>query len=403
MEQRARHWWLVALTVLVALVAAACGDDGDDQAQTDQTSTTVEEGSSTSAPAVTVDGCGEDAYTDQADRSSSRPIARCEPGAPAPQPLSERITIKLAAATKGEYLAPVLLGIARGEFEKENLEIELIQLPFADAVAQMGQGGIDAAHGGPFAAFVNGVASGSDIKWVMGNYSPPDGGDLSVPQSGLWVRRDAFSNPDDPDLSELKEKSLRVANSAGAGTSAIYWLERAFAEAGISYGDVNMQVVPPADQVAAMQNEAVHGAFLLDPFWRQAAADPETFALVAVQPREPNGGIFFGPNLTQKNPEAGVAFARAYIRTINTYLDGNYKQDAELMADLAEAIGGVEPAALTQGTPLVFEWELREGVMDELQPLYIKYGSVTGTSTPLPESQLVDRSFYAKAVGATEN
>jgi len=151
-EQRARHWWLVALTVLVALVAAACGDDGDDQAQTDQTSTTVEEGSSTSAPAVTVDGCGEDAYTDQADRSSSRPIARCEPGAPAPQPLSERITIKLAAATKGEYLAPVLLGIARGEFEKENLEIELIQLPFADAVAQMGQGGIDAAHGGDWSA-----------------------------------------------------------------------------------------------------------------------------------------------------------------------------------------------------------------------------------------------------------
>src|SRR5690606_2379566 len=103
--------------------------------------------------------------------------------------------------------------------EKENLEVQLVQLPFADAIAQMAQGGLDAAHGGPFAAFVNGVASGSDIKWVMGNYSPPDGGDLSVPQSGLWVRRDAFSNPDDPDLSELKAKDLRVANSAGAGTS----------------------------------------------------------------------------------------------------------------------------------------------------------------------------------------
>jgi NitT/TauT family transport system substrate-binding protein len=386
---------LLALGSLLALVAAGCGDDSGTAAENQTTSTAP------SSEVTAVAGCGDEAYTDQADRSDSRPIARCDTGAPAPKPLAAKTTVKLAAQTKGEYLAPVYLAQAFGEFEKENLEVEIVGLSFADAMPQLAQGRLDAVNGGPFASFINGVAAGQPIKWALANYSPPSGGDVSVPQSGLWVRRDAFSDPDDPDLAELDDNDLRVANTQGAGTVAIYWMERALADVGISYGDVNMQVVPPGDQVAAMKNEAIAGAYLLDPYWRQASAEDSEFAQMAVQPKEPNGGIFFGPNLTEKDPEVGEAFARAYIRTINTYLAGDYKKDQRVVDALAAAIG-VPAESLSAGVPLTFEWEIREGLLDEVQPLYIKYGSVTSTATPVPEDQLVDRSFYMAAVGAKD-
>ncbi|HEV8298102.1 MAG TPA: ABC transporter substrate-binding protein [Acidimicrobiales bacterium] len=390
---------MIAIAILAALTAASCGDSTDTAA--DNPPPTTPTATPTSAPASTgVAGCGATAFTDQKDRTDTRTIARCDAGAPAAKPLPTKTTIKLAAQTKGEYLAPVYLAQAFGEFEKENLEVELVAISFSDAIPQLAAGRLDAVNGGPFAAFINGVVGGLDLKWVVANYSPPKGGQVSVPQSGLWVRRDAFTNPQSPDLSELKAKKLKVANTQGAGTVAIYWLERAMTKAGISYGDVDFQVVPPADQVTALKNNAISGAFLLDPYWRQAATDTAAYAQVAVQPKEPNGGIFFGPNLLLKDPAVGEAFVRAYVRTINTYLAGDYKKDPKIIDALAKAIG-VTTDSLSTGDPLTFEWEIREGLLDEVQPLYIKYAAVTSTKTPLPESKLVDRTFYAKVVGAT--
>ena len=68
-------------------------------------------------------------------------------------------------------------------------------------------------------------------------------------------------------------------------------------------------------------------AWLLDPVWRRVDGD-QKYAFLGGQPQgEPLGGALYGPNLLQRDPDAGVAFLRAYIRTVNTYFAGDYKAD----------------------------------------------------------------------------
>lgn len=409
----------VVVLLATALTAVACGDDDDDTASGVDPSTveaTTNAASASASPRGSTPpgtdagetpasgggstgdvggGCGQDAVTDQADRSPDRPIAHCEPGAPAPEPLPEPATIRLGAATQGEYLAPVLLGNAMGEFEKENLTVEIVSLPFADAVLQMASGDVDAANGGPFASQTNGVGAGVNVKWVLGNYSPADGGDVNVPQAGLWVRRDHFSDPDNPDLAELA--GAHIANSLGDGTVAVYWMGEALEGSGISFDDITFDAIPPEDQFTALEQGAVAGAYMLDPFWGQAAANPDEYALVAVQPKEPNGGIFFGPSLLEDDREVGAAFTRAYVRTINTYLQPGYQDDDEVVSALAESIP-VDPQAIVDSPEIVFEWELRDGLMADVQRWFIDLD--VQTVPEQPEDKLVDRSFYLDAVGA---
>ena len=73
---------LVALLAVLALVAAGCGDDDDDTAAPAETSSTT--GGSDDGGGGEVEGCGEGASTDPSNMEVGREVARCEPGAPAP-------------------------------------------------------------------------------------------------------------------------------------------------------------------------------------------------------------------------------------------------------------------------------------------------------------------------------
>ena len=91
-------------------------------------------------------------------------------------------------------------------------------------------------------------------------------------------------------------------------------------------------------------------------------------------------------------------FVRAYIRTVNTYLDGDYQQDDEVMAALAE-VTGTPVESLANTPPLIFDWEIRERTAGLIQDLFIELGTVD-YDEPIPSDQLVDRSLYLEAVGA---
>lgn len=371
-------------TVIAVIGLAAC------------TSSRGGDGSSTPSqgPIVAVAGCGAAAHTDPAIRSTSRSIARCAPGAPAPKKLAQPHTITLAAASKGEYSAPVLLGMDKGEFAKENLTVKFVQMPASDAIVQLASGKVDVDLGAPYVSFVNGVASGLDLRLTLANYSPLHGGDASTPQSGLWVRRNAFSDRQTPNLAQLKGQ--KICNTLGNGTVAVYWMQKAMHSAGISLKDVTWSALAPADCVTALQQGAVAAAYLLDPFWSQIKSQPDKYALAAAQPNEPNGGVIFGPNLLQKDRDVGEAFARAYIRTINTYIQPGYHKDATVVDALAKEIG-VQPSVITDGDELKFEWEWRSGLLDDLQKTFRELGTQTGST--MPDDKLVDRSFYNQAVG----
>ncbi len=123
---------------------------------------------------------------------------------------------------------------------------------------------------------------------------------------------------------------------------------------------------------------------------------PPPPALRARSQGEPLGGALYGPNLLQRDPDAGVAFLRAYIRTVNTYFRGGYKADGAFVAELAKLLK-VDADTLTAVPSLRMDWEIRKGTADRLQRAYRDAGVTEGP--PVPENRLVDRAFHAEAVG----
>ncbi len=420
---RNRLWTAAVALVAMSTLVAACGDDDDDSADSATTgattavaetttggdATTTSGGdaatstsgagaTSTTAGSSLVAGC-ENGLTDPSDLDPDRPIARCEKGAPAAVPLAQREKVRISSSTRLEFMSPILLAQSYGEFEKENLEVEVVTLTFADAAPQLAQGSLDAAVGGLEIALFNAGNQGLPIKAALGNYFPPHAGDRTTPQTGLWCRRDAFTTPDDPADKELE--AMTWGSAVGKGSASVYAsaneIGKRTPDFDITKADI--QRLPSADIVTALQNGALDCGILLDPTWLQIADDPGYVLMATNPPGEPLGMLAYGKTLLQDKPEVGVAVARAIIRTINTYYNGDYHADPTVLAEISKVTN--QPLeSLTQTPSLVMDWEFREGTTTRIQELFIKLGVITEFTTPVPEETVVDRSFYERAVGA---
>lgn len=377
------------LSLAVALLGASCTGAGT-EAATDAEDPTA---AATAADAETapVEGC-DGGWVDPEDLTEDRPVARCEPGSPQPRPLPERTSITVTAGTfAGEYVAPLLLADAMGEFEAENLEVRLQQLPSTDAYSPLGRGGdVDVVWAGTEAAFFNAVAQGFDLKQVTGNFFPhPDS------RTGLWTSTNGTLSGDDPDLADLAGGS--VASGVGTGSVIMYPLSAALGEVGLSLTDLRIETIPFTDMVTALEQGAVDAAWVLDPFWR-GLLDVEGSTFITGQPAgEPLGGAIFGPRLLEDEPDVGEAFVRALIRTISTYIPPDYHDDADVVAALAQAQEST-PEAITAVPPSTFDWELRAGTSQRVQQAFADL-AVLDYDELLPEDQVFDRSFYERVVG----
>jgi len=347
---------------------------------------------------VAVPGC-ENGRTDHTDLSVGRLPARCLAGTPAPQPLSRPVKLRVAIAFRGEYAAPVLLAQSLGEFEKENLSVEFVTLPNSDAIPQLSQGQLDASVGGYDLSLFNASRIGLTVRAVLGNYFPPSAGDYSVQQTGLWCRRDAFTTPESPDPAETQ--NLRWGSAVGKSSSGIYY---AIAELKKRVPDFNGDAlpvinIPSSEMTTGLKNGAIDCAVLIDPIWVEFAT-PQYVLMATQLPGEPLGAVLFGKSLLRDTPAVGDAFARAVIRTINTYLSGDYHQDPSVMAAIATAIN--QPVKLLERTSsLMMDWEIRQDTTTRMQQEFIDLDVITAYENPVPEEKLIDRSFYENATGQT--
>ncbi|SDK91439.1 ABC transporter substrate-binding protein [Streptomyces indicus] len=334
-----------------------------------------------------VEGCGAGSWTDPADLSPDRKPARCDKGAPAPQPLKKTRKLTVATGTlSAEYVAPLHMAVQKGEFKKEGLDVELKVLPTPDALPLLAKGDIDAQWAAPEAAVMNGINGGFDIKWVASNYGPDP-----KSKSGLWVRLKKGETAE-----KVPMAGRKLGTMIGKGSVIAYPMSKALTQHGGGLDKVEFLQLGSADVLTALQNGGVDSAWLLDPVWRKIDGDGK-FAFLGGQPvGEPLGGLLFGPNLLAKDRDAGVAFLRAYTRTVNTYFAGDYKSDPAFVSELAQVMK-IDESILKETPSLRMDWEIRKGTTDRLQDAYEEAGVAEGDR--VPEDKAVDRSFYAEAVG----
>ncbi|MEU6821900.1 ABC transporter substrate-binding protein [Streptomyces atriruber] len=334
-----------------------------------------------------VAGCGKGSWTDPADLAPDRKPARCAPNTPAPRPLPEKRDLTIATGTlSAEYAAPLQMAVEKGEFKKEGLDVDLKVLPTPDALPLLAKGDIDAQWAAPEAAVMNGITSGFDIKWTAGNFSPDPRS-----KSGLWVRLKKGESTDHVPMAGRK-----LGTMIGKGSVIAYPMGKALKKHGGGLDEIQFQQLGSADVLTALENGGTDSAWLLDPVWRKVDGD-KRFAFLGGQPQaEPLGGLLFGPNLLKKDPDAGVALLRAYIRTVNTYFAGDYKADEGFATELANLIS-TDKQVLLSTPSLRMDWEIRAGTTDRLQDAYRAAGVSKGDK--VPESKAVNRTLYEEAVG----
>lgn len=347
------------------------------------------------------DGCGEAAETSVDDMAANRPVARCAAGSPEAAPLpGEPTTVRVGIRATTEDLAPLLLADQMGELEAENLAVELTTYDDALSLfAALDAGEVDAVAGDLDAPFFDLVdahdQAGTAGPWlIMGGAVASRPNDLSTPQAGLWVRTAVLEKPDQ--WSDLEDQKVAVEDSIGdAVAEPITALLR---QDDISLNEVRLSVVGGEEAAEQLASGDLAAAWLSEPYWREVA-DSDQVALVATLPAaESLGGIVAGPSLVAENRRpVAVAFSRAVIRTINTYLADDYQDDDEVMDALADATGQ-SVDELRDTPPWVFDWELRSDTTTRLQTPLISYGAVLYESE-LAESKIVDRSIYEDALG----
>ena len=335
MRARFASWPIVAALLVTATLVAACSATDDTIGNGAPPSFTPPAAASAQS-ATTVDGCA-NGVTDPADMRSDRVIARCDVGAPAPRPLANTERVVVTTAFRLEFVAPLLVGDAFGEFDKENLDVEIVTLGFADAVPQLVSRRVDVSVGGMEVALFSAGQKQLPIRAVLGATVAPHAGDYARAQAGLWCRRDAFRDRDNPNLKEIER--LRLASASGLASASTYSIVSEIRRRGVPDFDVSKTTisrVPSIDIPAALANRAYDCGLLLDPLWLQVKNNPDYFLAATQAPVESFAIYAFGPRLLEERPEIGEAFAHAYIRTVNSHFRGDYHQDRDVMAALAE-------------------------------------------------------------------
>ncbi|HYP41165.1 MAG TPA: ABC transporter substrate-binding protein, partial [Chloroflexia bacterium] len=217
---------MLAILLMVGIMLAGCGD--------------------TTPPAATPTQAPTPAAMDPAETAA--PTAT--QGAP-----TERTKVRLGYISVMIF-APLFVGIERGYFAEEGLDIELTALQGgSDSVVQLAAGNFDVAVGGAGAGLLNAAERGVRFQIVAPMHSerPP----LTSPLVISAKRADEFKS-----VADLKGKKVAI-NATGAATE--YWLAQALAKAGLTMDDIQLQTVAFRDVPAALENGSLDASILGEP------------------------------------------------------------------------------------------------------------------------------------------
>lgn len=297
-----------------------------------------------------------------------------------PVPLDEPTTITMTMVGKLEYFTPALLAISQGEFEKENLTIDLQILPLTESIPALAQGQTDVAVSGIAAPVLNAVEGGAELKMVLPGANSSSG-------DGLYVKTE---------LAELGPQALKgtkIGLSVGIAQSSIVPITEYLAEGGLTLDDVSIEIIPQLDLPAALLSGQIDGAWVTAPQHLSLLADGAAVKVAAYDDGTYTTGIFFGPNLLEGNPQVGQAVVRALTRTTLTYLQGDYKADPEIAQMVADALEvTVEDVRKTDS--LVYGFDINTEIFTKAQKIWLEAGEILTYDQMLEPGAYVDSSFF---------
>ncbi len=279
-----------------------------------------------------------------------------------------------------------------GEFERENLDVELVTGTFPpQAQLNVATGQTQLYVGGLSPGLFNGIETGAaDVRLVSAiGARSPDSGD------GLYVRNDWLDSNGEVDPDKIPGMSWAVG---GGETSPLsVFVQQWLSEYGYVLEDVEMPDLGGPDMLLALERGAVDAAFLAAPAWQSEEVKECCTQVVEDPPTISN--FVFGTEFLEREPETAEAIVRALIRTNRTYLQSGYHDDPEVMAILAEALDAPEEQ-IAASPEYVFDPNLGINLdfVTEAQEIWIEGGALD-LEEPLELSRVVDTTVVENALG----
>jgi NitT/TauT family transport system substrate-binding protein len=245
-----------------------------------------------------------------------------------PRPLSKRVTVTMAQVGAIMSNFPVYVADAKGEFDKENIDLKLETVPIPDNLLVVERGDADFTNGTVSAGILNVQAAGKNVRIAFPvNTSGPGS------KFGLWVNKKVAGADGKVQPEELK--GLTIYGPSGPNVSLYYFLEPINAasstDTDVTPQDVTLKTLASADVSQSLANGAIEAGLVLDPFWLELQKD-DCCVWVSGKPDYPVSGYLFGPSLLEGQPDVGAAVTRALSRTIRDHLQEDWTKNPELVA-----------------------------------------------------------------------
>jgi NitT/TauT family transport system substrate-binding protein len=288
---------------------------------------------------------------------ASSPIS-CEP---APSPAAETVatvTPDAGSSPTGELtkikvgfvpvtvFAPIFVAKDLGFYAEEGLDVDLEPFPGgADPVVLTASGELDAAFVGVGPAFWNGASQGLPMKIIAPGHA--EGDPVATP---LMISKKNCEEGKITSVADLKGKKVSV-NARGATE---YWLNAALETGGLTIDDVDLQVLPFPDAVAALQSGAVDAAMVGEPLATQAERDgiairlASSFAVQDIQPTT----IIGNEKWLAEHPDQAEGFVTGYMRASKLLAEGGLNDPA--VQAIIEKYTGVPAELVAASVPPVF-------------------------------------------------
>ena len=316
------------------------------------------------------------------ESQNSNPSATIEPAPSQPEPPAEPPDQVVVAMRPYMSFAPIYIAIEESYFAEEGIDIEVIDVANAtEGMVGLATRKIDVSAGLIDSGLFNLIGQNTGIKIVADKGYV--NGNASCSYIAFLVRADAPDFSPGMDMSFLEGKKMIGWNNSVTE----YALDLALSTSGYSFSDFPMDNLPAQTRAEALAS----GQYLLsgmgEPWVARSLKSGELKVWVSANqliPDAQQAAIWYGPTLTEDNPELGIRFMRAYKRGVEQYNQGYTDRNIELFAQFAKQ----DPAEIkdiclqdirsdlsvnTQSLIEFQEWAVKVGLLDKVYPIEIIY------------------------------
>jgi NitT/TauT family transport system substrate-binding protein len=250
----------------------------------------------------------------------------------------ETVKIKVQLLPYLSY-APLYLAQEEGYFAEQGLEVEFLKIQGGSAYVAVIEGEIDVAATFLNTNLISAIYQNSKVKIVADKgYVAPSG--CSV--NGLLARK---SLVDSGGLKDVASLAGKIAKYDNVSIQAFY-LDTLLKSGGLSLADVTYVDFNSSPVVMeAFKNGELDVAFESEPWLTRNVDSGNSVIWRDVKDLIPEAQfavIIFGPNMLEKNPDAGRRFMVAYLKAVRQYNQGKTERNLTLLATFTES----EPAFL---------------------------------------------------------